>query len=128
MIRARSVLGAFVLVSGFATGGCALGTEENIDQPAVIDPPTDASRAELRRVVNEVLGMQVTLADDALTRSSTLSIERNPIRDASGRRIEVRERTPPELFRLVKRGRECVLIHERTNTETVLTAAHCSVR
>jgi hypothetical protein len=127
-MRTHSALSAIVLVSSLATGGCALGTENDMDRPAVIDRPTDASRAELRRVVNEALGTSVTLADDALTHTSTLSIERNPIRDASGRRIEVRERTPPEMFLLVKRGGQCVLIHERTKTETVLTATHCSAR
>lgn len=108
--------------------GCALGTEKTVEVPAVISAPTDAARAELYAAVIESLGMPITLADDALTHESTLSIERTPIRDSSGRRIEVRERTKPELFRLVKRGEDCVLIHERTQTETVLRAARCSPR
>lgn len=128
MKRRCPALVATVFASGFAVGGCALGTEKMSDLPAVIEQPTDASRAELRRVVNAVLGMPVTLADDALTRESTLSIERTPIRDATGRRVEVRERTAPELFRLVERGEQCVLIHERTKTESILSSTKCSAK
>jgi hypothetical protein len=115
-----------ITVCSLATGGCALGGDKVSDVPAVIERPTDASRAELLNIVNTAVGTQVTLAPDALTRESTLSIERTPIRDSSGRRVEVRERTGPELFRLVKRGDQCVLIHERTKAETVLRATQCA--
>jgi hypothetical protein len=115
---------ALVLIAGVAVGGCAL-SRENSDVDALIVNPTDASRAELASTVNAALGKHVTLADDALTRTSTMTIERTPIRDASGRRIEVREREGPELFRLVKRGTQCVLIQERTGREFVLRSATC---
>jgi hypothetical protein len=108
-----------------ATGACAMSTEA-IDSPAKIVAPTAQSRAELRQVVMTALdGMPVTLADDALTRESTLSIERQPARDSSGQRIDARETNRPELFRLVRRGTECVLIHERTQSRTTLKATRC---
>lgn len=106
--------------------GCALGTPASADVPALISKPTDASRAELQEKVSAALGTSVTLASDALTRSSTLAIERKPIRDANGRRIEVREREAPELFRLVKRDSQCILIRARTQTELTLNTAECA--
>lgn len=117
---------AFVACS-IAIGGCALGNDTT-DAPAVIAEPTNASRAELASAVNAALGMDVALAADALTQRSILTIERKPIRDDSGRRIEVAERAPPETFRLVRRGEQCVLIHERTQRETLLKATKCSPR
>jgi hypothetical protein len=115
---------ALVLIAGAAVGGCALSNESSATDALIVNP-TDASRAELASTVNAALGKQVTLADDALTRTSTMTIERTPIRDASGRRIEVREREGPELFRLIKRGTQCVLIQERTGREFVLRSATC---
>jgi hypothetical protein len=126
MHRSRAAA-TLALICSFV-GGCAVGTEKMSDVPAIIDGPTTASREELSQAVTRMLNMPVTLADDALTRESTLSIERTPIRDASGRRIEARERAAPELFRLVKRGAECVLIHERTKAESVLHSARCTPR
>lgn len=108
-----------------ALAGCAVGGEPANDVPAVLEQPTNATREELHKAVASIVGTTVTLAPDALTRDTTLSIERTPLRDASGRRIEVRERTGPELFRLFKRGDQCVLIHERTKTETILKSSRC---
>jgi hypothetical protein len=108
-----------------ATGACAMSTEPT-DTPAKIVAPTAQSRAELRDAVMTALdGMPVTLADDALTRESTLSIERQPARDSGGQRIDARETTRPELFRLVKHSEACVLIHDRTQSRTTLKATRC---
>ncbi len=117
---------ATLLAISVAIGGCAVANEKH--EAAVIVNPTAASRAALASAVNAALGVQVTLAADALTQRSILTIERTPLRDASGRRIEVAERSPPETFRLIKRGGRCVLIHERTQQETILEATTCSSR
>lgn len=116
----------FILALGMAIGGCALGGEK-ADVAATIDQPTAASRAELQEAVDAALGSNVALADDTLTRNSMLTIERDALRDSSGRRIEVREREGPERFRLIKRGSRCVLIHERTQQETILRSTTCSM-
>ncbi len=84
------------------------------DAPALITNPTPASRAELRLAVQRALHSDpILLADDALTRSSLLTIDRLPRRDSHGRLLnglDVRGR--PEQFRLVRTGGSCVLIHE----------------
>lgn len=97
--------------------------------PAVIVEPSDASRAALAAAVSAALhGAQVTLADDALTRSSTLTVERGQLRDPAGLPVTGRELGPPERFQLVERGGACVLVHERTGRATVLESTRCAAR
>lgn len=126
MIRALHFsAGAMTVALVLGMSACAMSNEAS-DSPAKIVMPTAESRAELQRAVEKALNITpVTLADDALTRESTLTIERQTARHASGRRIDAREVERPELFRLVKRGSECVLIHERTQTRTVLPSTRC---
>ena len=97
------------------------------DLPAVLTNPTAESRAELVRAVSGALhGAPITLADDALTRDSTLIIERARPRTADGVPLSGRETGRPEHFRLVKSGSHCVLVHERTGKRWTLKAATCS--
>lgn len=95
------------------------------DAPAVIVEATAQSRDELRSTVKKALGVSaITLADDALTQSSTLFIERaSP--DASGRPVDGRNVGRPEQFNLIKSGDRCVLIHERTAQRYELTRTRC---
>jgi hypothetical protein len=93
---------------------------------AIIDRPTQESRAELAQAVSEGLnGAPVTLADDALTRDSRLIIEKAHPRDASGVPLSGRDRDKPEIFRLVKSGEQCLLLHERTGKRTMLASTRC---
>lgn len=83
------------------------------ETPAVLIEPTPESRAELLHVVTAALHhSDVTLADDALTQSSLLLIERKPARDPTGRRLSGRDYDKPEQFQLVTDGRRCTLIHQ----------------
>jgi hypothetical protein len=87
------------------------------DVAAVIDKPTKESRAELAQAVSSALnGAPVRLADDALTRDSLLILEKRP----TGRDLD-----KPERFRLVKAGKECALVHERTGTRMPLASTTC---
>jgi hypothetical protein len=64
---------AILLVSGCQTMNAAA------DVPALLSEPDEASRAALRDTISAIFGGQdVPLADDALTKSSLLLIERNP--------------------------------------------------
>jgi hypothetical protein len=97
------------------------------DVPAQIVSPTAESRAALRRAVSEALrGAPVTLADDALTRTSSLVIEPAWPRDAGGRLLGGREYGLPERFRLVLSGGRCVLVHEGNGERLTLEATSCS--
>jgi hypothetical protein len=97
------------------------------DRPAVLTNPTAEIRAELVRTVSAALSAApITIADDALTRDSTLIIERTRPRDASGVPLSGRETSRPEHFRLVKNGSRCVLVHERTGKRWTLESASCA--
>ena len=96
------------------------------DVPALIVDPTENSRAELRLVVSRALnGIEVTLADDALTQTSLLTVERRPIRDLQGRLLEGRKLGMPHRFRLVKNGSDCVLVEIPDARRWVLGQTSC---
>lgn len=97
------------------------------DVPALITTPTAESRAELARAVSRALnGAPITLADDALTRESTLIVERARARDLDGRPLTGRETGRPQRFRLVKSGSRCVLVHEGSGRRWTLASVTCS--
>jgi hypothetical protein len=97
--------------------------------PAVIVRPDARSRAELQSAVSQALDRAfVTLADDALTRQSRLTIEPVRLRDPQGRIAQGRETRMPEQFRLVKSGHRCVLIRERTGQRIPLVNTKCAAR
>jgi hypothetical protein len=106
--------GRLALLAAAASAPFACGAPPaRADVPAVIVEPSAASRAELQRVVTEAAnGAAVTLADDALTRESTLIVERRDPRDALGRPLSGRLLDAPQRFRLVLRDSTCVLIRE----------------
>ena len=96
------------------------------EQPARISRPSPESRAELLRAVNTALHTSgVTLADDALTTSDKLIIERVPARDASGQRLSGRDFDRPQHFLLVKADRECVLVHQESGQRFPLKDVDC---
>jgi hypothetical protein len=95
--------------------------------PAVIVQPTAESRAALASTLRQAFhGAPVTLADDALTTTNVLIIERVPVRDENGLPIDGRERGTPERFELVKSGESCVLLQQRTGKRFVLANTQCS--
>ncbi len=97
------------------------------EEPAVLVDPTAGSRAVLQRAVSGALhGAPVTLADDALTRSSTLVIEPRWPRDAAGQLLSGRERGFPERFHLVRSDGRCVLVHDRDGRRLELEGASCA--
>ena len=120
---------ASLLALALLSPGCRSVRPDPPEVPAVIVAPTDASRAALAAAVRAALdGAPVTLADDALTRSSTLTVERTPLRDPAGLPVGGRELGTPERFYLVKRGGACVLVHERTGRVSSLESTTCAAR
>ena len=124
ILRLGMSLSASVAIA-LSLSSCA-ATSEGVEQrDAVIVTPNAASRASLQQAVAKLVGQPVTLADDALTRASSLTIERTAARDPSGRRIETRETAMPQSVRLVKRGSSCVLIHDASSADVVLNNVAC---
>jgi hypothetical protein len=96
------------------------------EQPALIASPTDASRAELFRVVTAADGGQgITLAGDALTRESVLTLERRTPPGPQGQAATGRTLEEPEQFRLVLRGTRCVLVRQADGREWELRETMC---
>jgi hypothetical protein len=96
------------------------------DRPARIVDPTDASRAALHEVVSTALNRtDVTLAGDALTHSSLLTIEPKVHRDAQGNRVMGRDMSTPVQFRLVKHDAQCLLILQSSGAKWPLPNTTC---
>ena len=94
--------------------------------PALLSAADAASHAELERVISQAFnGVKVTLADDALTRESTLTLERTRPRDAQGVPVDGRDTSRPEHFRLLKVGSDCVLVQESTGQRWALKDSKC---
>ncbi len=90
--------------------------------------PSDASRTELARVVCQAMqGAPVTLADDALTTSSTLVIDHANPRDLSSLPLNGRSLDRPERFELIKHKSRCVLLQSRTGRRWTLRHTECRV-
>lgn len=103
----------------------ACGTLGAQEQPALIAAHTEQSRAELARVVSAAFnGQPVTLADDALTRESQLTIERRTPPGPQGRAATGRTLEEPQRFDLVLRTGRCLLVRA-DGREWELTEARC---
>jgi hypothetical protein len=124
----RLFTSAVSVVAALVLAGC-LPHVAPPDVPAVLTNPTAQTHAELVRVVSRAMnGAPVTIADSALTSGDVLIVERTIRRDAQGRELNGREAGRPEHFRLVKSGRRCVLVHERTGRRWTLKSATCAPR
>ncbi len=104
--------------------GCqTVGAEH--DQLARITNVSEASRAALQQTINEILKVEVLLADDALTRTSVLTIELNPPGTLQNPNPLGRDMGKPIQFRLVTNQSECILIDQRDGTRHVLNDTTC---
>jgi hypothetical protein len=112
---------ALVIAAASLAACSSLSAEE---RPAVVAEQTAASRAALERAVTAAAGRPVTLAPDALTRDSVLTLEqREPSpagRVATGRTLDA-----PLQLKLVLRGDRCVLVREADGGEWPLEGARC---
>ena len=96
------------------------------ERAAVIAEPSSGTRAELVRVVTLALdGAPVTLADDALTRDSVLSIERRTPAGPQGRAATGRTLDEPARLRLVLAGERCELIRDSDGRRFTLRDVRC---
>ena len=121
LIRISWLVGGVLLIAG-----CQTLTAES-DVPAVITNPTDASRAALENALSEAFqGREVTLADDALTQTSLLTIEAGARRTIENPPVRGRVLEKPMQFRLVKNGDDCVLIDLRDQSRHKLENTTCA--
>ena len=96
------------------------------DVPALIVAPGPLSHAALVEAVRAALDdVPVTLANDALTQTSTLLVERPSLQVPDGPVANKREPSAPERFQLVQDGSECILIHESSGKQFELAGTAC---
>ncbi len=99
-----------------------------LETTAVLVAPTAQVQQQLSAAVAKMLGVaSVTLADNALTASSYLAIERVPRTDASGQLLQGRVLEKPNTFRLLIKGQACWLEHMNTGKRMQLVDARCRV-
>ena len=119
-----ATIAKLVLGMSIAMSGCQTMADAN-DKAAIIVDPDDASRAALQSTVDGILNTVVTIAPDALTRSSILVIERNPPRSLQNPNPQGRNMETPIQFRLVKNGADCILVDERDKSRHLLENTEC---
>ena len=116
----------YLLIAALAVGvtGCRTVETEH-DRAARIVNADDNSRAALQRAVNDALNTNVTLADNALTESSLLIIERSPPRSMQNLPTQGRNMDVPIQFRLVINRDDCILIDHRDRSRYLLEDTKC---
>jgi hypothetical protein len=113
-----------LVVFAMSMSGCK-NVAPDTDQAAVITDPDAASRAALQQTVNAALHTDVALADDALTDSNILIIERKIPQSIEGSPAQGRNMEMPIQFRLVTDGANCILVDQRDLSRAVLADTEC---
>ena len=109
----------------FTLTGCQT-VDTDLDRPARIVNADADSRAALQAAVNEALGTEVLLADDALTGTSLLTIERWPTGTMDNPVPEGRRLDKPIQFELVRNGDDCVLVKKSDGARYPLRNTDCA--
>jgi len=104
---------------------CSTAPIQN-DIPALLSNASAETRLELEQAMSAALdGVEITIAIDAFTQFSVLTIERGMHRSI-GRSPEMgRDLGQPEHFQLMIDGPQCVLVHQRTELRWLLNRTTC---
>lgn len=104
---------------------CA-GAQQESTTPAVLTATSPEVRVELAEAIAEMLGGNpVPIADDALTQSPVLVLDRAPRAGPDGLLANGREMGRPDFLRLLRVGARCVLADDRSGRRRVLQRAQC---
>ena len=102
------------------------GLTASPDLPALIVQPDEASRAALKDTLSELFGgTEITLADDALTHSSLLSLEMNSRKQPDSQSALGRVVTKPFRFQLFKSKSGCFLVDLQDGRRYLLVDTSC---
>jgi hypothetical protein len=117
---------AAVFVLTLAAGCGHLAADEG--RPAVLVNPTDEVRTELRAALTAALGQApIAVADDALTQTNILVIDRAPVRELENRPLDGRiVESTAQRFELVVTSGECVLQRPSDSWSMRLATATCA--
>lgn len=94
--------------------------------PAVLIESDELARQEIQQHMEDVLGGSVLLAEDVLSRSSEIVVERRAQSDPLGNRLPGRILTEPDRFRLtINQEGQCILVHENSGRHWLLQESRC---
>ena len=115
------------MVSTLPVLSACQGLNRDPGVPAVIVESDDASRAALGKTLSDVFaGQEIPLADDALTRSSILTLQHNPGNQPQSQAATGRVVSAPIQFQLVKTGDGCFLVDLRDEKRYLLENTSCA--
>ena len=98
----------------------------NPEYPALLTNPGPTTLLEIEQTISSAMdGAKVTIAQDALTTSSQLTIEQNMIRSIEQQPEMGRNLGRPDQFQLLIDGPQCVLVHEKTGLHWLLNTVEC---
>lgn len=121
----KSLCRLAVFVSCVILSACQM-TSAQVPSPAVLTNPGPEVRLEISQAIIAMTGYSsVALADQDLTQSSELVIERRHQKTANGVLIQGRDLELPQRFTLVLLGAQCWLVHQSTKQSTLLKKARC---
>jgi len=112
------------LLVAVVVASCRAAVREEV--PAVLVEPTPSADAEIVAAIATALGaVPVSVAPDALTRSSLLTLEHREPERIPDRALTGRDLGRPERFRLVTDGKACILVHETGTARVTLLRSRC---
>jgi hypothetical protein len=116
-----------ILVTCLSLSACQM-TSAQIAKPALLTNSGAEVKLEISQAIIAMTGFfSVTLADQDLTQSSELVIERKHQRTASGDLIQGRDLELPQRFQLVSQAGQCWLVKQATGQRTLLKKVQCRV-
>ncbi|QYJ87226.1 hypothetical protein K0I73_05815 [Shewanella mesophila] len=113
--------------------GCSLQADDSqistvltTPVPALVIEPRAESINELEIAIASLLKMaRVTIADDAFTRNSRLSLEREPHTDPNGQLLMGRSFELPEIVQLWISGEQCFITDADKHRSAPLIVTRC---
>ena len=114
-----------ILVICATLSACQM-TAAQMARAAVLSNPGTEVKLELSQAIMTMTGFSsVALADQDLTRSSELVVERKHHKTANGELIQGRDLEPPQRFQLVTQHGQCWLVHQSSGQRMLLKKAQC---
>lgn len=104
---------------------CQLGpTQKDLD--ALLVNPNAEVQAELASAISSMLNNdKILIKAEDFAKSSTVALERVILKDADGLRLQGMELEMPSVFKLIKRGDDCLLIRLKSDQERLIKTAQC---
>lgn len=113
----------FILI--LLLGACQT-VNAQLEQDALLLQASPEVQKELIETVAKMLALKsVLLSAEDLTRSSYLPFDRVKLRDQNGLVMQGLETAKPQVFKLVKKGDTCWLLHLNTDRRELLLQAKC---